>query len=141
MKTDVGVIERVIDIAASPQTVYRLLTDPVEYVRWKGRAAELDPRAGGAFRVTFKDAAVRGEYVEVIPDRRVVFTWGWEAPGAVVGPGGSTVEIDLEPHGGGTRLRLVHRGLPATELAGHSEGWEHFLPRLVAVAEGREAVA
>ena len=137
MTIDVDVIERVIDIAASPETVFTLLTDPVEYVRWKGRAAELDPRAGGAFHVSFKDAAVRGEYVEVIPNRRVVFTWGWEAPGAAVGPGGSTVEIDLEPRGAGTRLRLMHRGLPAAERASHAEGWDYFLPRLTNVAEGR----
>jgi len=136
MGIDVDVIERVIDIAASPETVFTLLTDPQEYVRWKGRAAELDPRAGGRFHVSFKDAAVRGEYVEVVPNRRVVFTWGWETPGAAVGPGGSTVEIDLEPRGSGTRLRLVHRGLPAAELASHTQGWDHFLPRLSAVAEG-----
>jgi uncharacterized protein YndB with AHSA1/START domain len=137
MSTDVDVIERVIDIAASPETVFALLTDPSEYVRWKGRAAELDPRAGGRFHVSFADSAVRGEYLEVVPNRRVVFTWGWEGPTAVVGPGGSTVEIDLQPHGSGTRLRLVHRGLPATERASHTEGWDYFLPRLTAVAEGR----
>jgi uncharacterized protein YndB with AHSA1/START domain len=138
MSTDVDVIERVIDIAASPETVFTLLTDPSEYVKRKGRAAKLDPRAGGEFSVAFKDAAVRGEYVEVVPNRRVVLTWGWEGPEAVVGPGGSTVEIDLEPHGKGTRLRLVHRGLPAAELASHTEGWDYFLPRLTTIAEGRE---
>jgi uncharacterized protein YndB with AHSA1/START domain len=135
--TDADVIERVIDISASPETVFTLLTDPREYVKWKGRAAELDARAGGAFHVSFKDAAVRGKYVEVVPNRRVVFTWGWDAPDAVVRPGGSTVEIDLEPHGDGTRLRLVHRGLPAAELASHTAGWDYFLPRLTSVAEGR----
>ena len=141
MSTDVEVIERVIDIAASPKTVFRLLTDPAEYVKWKGRLADLDPRAGGRFHVSFKDSAVRGEYVEIVPDRRVVFTWGWESKDAVVGPGGSTVEIDLEPRGTGTRLRLVHRGLPAAELAGHTEGWDYFLPRLIAVSEGRQPAA
>lgn len=137
MTIHADVIERVIDIAASPETVFTLLTDPAEYVKWKGRAANLDPRAGGTFQVTFKDAAVRGAYVEVVPNRRVVFTWGWDAPGAAVGPGGSTVEIDLEPRGAGTRLHLVHRGLPAAELASHTVGWDHFLPRLTSVAEGR----
>jgi uncharacterized protein YndB with AHSA1/START domain len=141
MSTDVVLIERVIDIAASPETVFTLLTDPVEYVKWKGRAAKLSPHAGGEFHVSFKDSAVRGEYVEVIPNRRVVFTWGWEGADAVVGPGGSTVEIDHEPRGTGTRLRLVHRGLPATELASHTEGWDYFLPRLTAVAEGRQPTA
>jgi len=137
MSTDVEVIERVIDIEASPETVFTLLTDPTEYVKWKGRAATLVPRPGGEFSVTFKDAAVRGEYVEIVPNRRVVFTWGWEGPDAVVGPGGSMVEIELEPRGTGTRLRLRHRGLPVAELASHSEGWDYFLPRLTTIAEGR----
>ena len=141
MRNDLDVIERVIDIAASPETVFTLLTDPAAYVRWKGRLAELDPRAGGRFHVDFKDSAVSGAYLEVVPNRRVVFTWGWDAPGAAVPPGGSTVEIDLEPRAGGTRLHLVHRGLPSAELAGHTEGWDYFLPRLIAVAEGKEPAA
>jgi len=142
MSIDRDVIERVIDIAASPETVFTLLTDPEQYVRWKGRTAALDPRPRGAFDVGFADGArVLGEYVEIVPNRRVVFTWGWDSPEAVVGPGGSTVEIDLEPKGTGTRLRLVHRGLPASERTSHSEGWDFFLPRLIAVAEGREPAA
>ena len=130
MSIDLDVIERVIDIAASPETVFALLTDPEQYVRWKGQTARLDVQPRGVFEVGFADGAqVRGEYVEVVPNRRVVFTWGWDSPDAVVRPGGSTVEIDLEPRGNGTRLRLVHRGLPATERASHTEGWDHFLPR------------
>src|SRR5260221_8173911 len=97
MATDLDVIERVIDIDASPETVFTLLTDPAEYVKWKGRLAQLEPRRGGLFRVSFKDSAARGEYLEVVPNRRVVFTWGWETPGAAVGPGGATVEVGPGP--------------------------------------------
>src|SRR5207245_634110 len=113
MAVDTRVIERTITIEASPETVLRLLTDPVQYVRWKGRIAELEPTKGGTFRVQFADPkqVASGRYVEVVPNRRVVFTWGWEGD-AMVPPGSSTVEIDLEPAGRGTRLRLVHRGLP-----------------------------
>ena len=140
MALDTKVIERVITIDASPDIVFRLLTDPVQYVRWKGRLAELEPRPDGTFRVEFgsaKDIAA-GKYVEVVRDRRVVFTWGWEGNEAVP-PGSSTVEIDLQPMGSGTRLRLVHRGLPQQAIASHSEGWDYFLPRLTDVAEGRPA--
>jgi uncharacterized protein YndB with AHSA1/START domain len=140
MAVDTKVIERVISIDASPETVFRLITDPVEYVRWKGRLADLDPRPGGRFRVEFasgKDTAA-GKFVEVIPNRRVVFTWGWEGNDHVP-PGSSTVEIDLEREGTGTRLRLVHRGLPEGAIASHAEGWDYFLPRLEDVAEGRPA--
>ena len=139
MSIDLDVIERVIDIAASPETVFRLLTDPEQYVRWKGKTARLDPRPRGAFDVGFADGGrALGEYLEVVPNRRVVFTWGWDSPDAVVGPGGSTVEIDLEPTANGTRLRLVHRGLPASERGSHTDGWDFFLPRLTTIAEGRE---
>lgn len=138
MAVDTKVIERVITIDAPPETVFRLLTDPVQYVRWKGKLAELEPRPGGKYRVEFpsiKDIAA-GKYVEVIPNRRVVFTWGWEG-NDVVPPGSSTVEIDLTPVGTGTRLRLVHRGLPQDAIASHTEGWDYFLPRLEDVGAGR----
>jgi uncharacterized protein YndB with AHSA1/START domain len=138
MAVDTKVIERTITIEAAPETVFRLLTDPAEYVRWKGRIAELEPTRGGIFRVQFADAnqIAAGRYVEVVPNRRVVFTWGWEGD-AMVPPGSSTVEIDLEPSGRGTRLRLVHRGLPEAGISQHAEGWDFFLGRLEDVAEGR----
>ena len=142
MTVDTKAIEKVITIAARPETVFRLLTDPSEYVRWKGKLAQLEPRAGGTFHVDFmndKDV-VDGKFVEVIPSRRVVFTWGWK-DNPVVPPGSSTVEIDLEPDGQGTRLRLVHRGLPDGAIASHAEGWDYFLPRLTAVAEGRDVAS
>jgi len=135
---DTKAIEKVITIAARPETVFRLLTDPSEYVRWKGKLAQLKPRAGGDFRVEFPEdkGTVAGEFVEVVPNRRVVFTWGWQ-DNEIVPPGSSTVEIDLEPDGSGTRLRLVHRGLPEGAIAEHTQGWDYFLPRLTNVAEGR----
>ena len=140
MTVDTKAIEKVITIAARPETVFRLLTDPSEYVRWKGKIAQLEPRPGGTFHVDFEDdkGTVDGRFVEVIPSRRVVFTWGWKGS-PVVPPGTSTVEIDLEPDGQGTRLRLVHRGLPEGALASHTEGWDYFLSRLTNVAEGRDA--
>jgi len=140
MALDAKVIERVITIDAPPETVFRLLTDPVQYVQWKGSLAELEPRRGGGFRVEFgsaKDIAA-GKYVEVVRDRGVGFRWGWEG-NEMVPPGSSTVEIDLQPMGSGTRLRLVHRGLPQEAIASHTEGWDYFLPRLTDVAEGRPA--
>ena len=142
MSVDTKAIEKVITIAARPETVFRLLTDPSEYVRWKGKIAQLDARPGGTFHVDFmndKDV-VDGKFVELIPSRRLVFTWGWK-DSPVVPPGSSTVEIDLEPDGQGTRLKLVHRGLPEGAIASHTEGWDYFLPRLVNVAEGRDVDA
>ncbi len=139
---DVSVIRREVRIAAPAKIVFSYLTDPHKYVLWKGHRAELDPRPGGIFRVEFGNGTdvVRGEFVEVVPGRRVVFTWGWEGSAAVP-PGASVVEIDLEPSGSGTLLRLVHRGLPLPAVAKHTEGWDRYLPRLARVAGAGDAGA
>ena len=56
-----------------------------------------------------------------------------------VAPGASTIEITLEPDGDGTHLRFEHRDLPSADSAGrHAHGWDHFLPRLVEAATGRD---
>ncbi|HEX6711803.1 MAG TPA: SRPBCC domain-containing protein [Thermoleophilaceae bacterium] len=133
------VVECEIRIEASPETVFEFFTDPAKAVQWMGQTATLDPRVGGIYKVTMSnDWVVVGEYVEVDPPRRVVFTWGWEDGVAFTPPGSSTVEIDLIPDGDATLVRLVHSGLPSEASAAHRGGWEKFLPRLAAVASGRD---
>jgi uncharacterized protein YndB with AHSA1/START domain len=133
-------IRREVRVGAKPETIFALLTDPAQYVRWKGTLARLDPRPGGIYRVQFNDRDIaRGTYVEVVPFRRVVFTWGWEggdAGASPVPPGSSTVEITLTPDGDGTIVRLVHRDLPEGAREKHTQGWELYLNRLAVVASG-----
>ncbi len=136
---DASWIIREIRIAASPEIVFPFFTDPTKIVRWKGKQATLDPRPGGIYRVdvTGKHIA-RGAYVEVVPNRRVVFTWGWEGEENAVPPGSSTVEVTLIPDGDGTIVRLVHRDLPREAREPHTHGWEHYLDRLAVAAAGRD---
>lgn len=132
-------LEFEIRVEASPETIFPFFTDPVKAVQWMGESATLDPRPGGVYTVTMSNQWVAlGEFVEVDPPRRVVFTWGWEGDEAATPPGSSTVEIDLIPDGDATLVRLVHSGLPNEAAAGHRDGWENFLPRLAAVATGRD---
>ncbi len=135
--TEANVIEREVRIAARPETVFPFLTDPARMTRWQGIEATLDPRPGGIFRVTINGQNIaRGEFAEVVANRRVVFTWGWEGEGHPVPPGSSRVEIDLIPDGDGTIVRLTHSGLPADAVADHTHGWEHYLARLAIAAAG-----
>ena len=132
-------LELEIRIEAPPEIVYSYFVDPVKMTRWKGKSATLDARPGGIYRVdvTGSDVA-RGEYVEITPFSRVVFTWGWEEEGNPVPPGSSTVEISLLPDGAETVVRLRHYGLTAEQGEKHAEGWEHYLERLAPAAEGRD---
>ena len=131
-------IECEVRIQATPETIFNYFTDPAKMVQWMGHTATLDPRPGGPYRIEMSEQWIAiGEYVEVDPPNRVVMTWGWED--GVVTPGSSTVEVTLTPDGDETIVRLIHRDLPSEDArAAHRGGWEKFLPRLVAVAEGRD---
>jgi uncharacterized protein YndB with AHSA1/START domain len=134
-------VEREVAIAASPETVWEFLVDPEKATRWMGETASFDARPGGEYRVgVIPGHTASGEFVELDPPRRLVFTWGWE-PGAEganpVPPGSSTIEIQLVPEGDGTLLRFAHRDLPSKKAAdSHAHGWDHYLERLVTVATG-----
>jgi uncharacterized protein YndB with AHSA1/START domain len=132
-----GVVAREVRIDARPETVFEFFTDPAKLLRWKGLEATLEPRPGGVYHVVVNArSTVRGEFVEVTPPSRVVFTWGFEGPDGLLPAGASTVEVTLTPDGDGTLLRLVHRDLPATAREQHGAGWDHFLERLRRAAAG-----
>jgi uncharacterized protein YndB with AHSA1/START domain len=124
-------IVRDIHINAPPATVFPFFTDATKVKRWLAVDATLDPRVGGVCHQTHEDGGnryeMRGTFLEVSPPERVVFTWGFSNPEVNVPPGTSVVEVTLTPEDGGTRLRLVHRDLPASEIESHTAGWTGLL--------------
>lgn len=131
-------VEVEVEIDARPEIVFEFFTDPAKLVRWQGLRAELDPRPGGVFRVDVSaENVARGQFVELDPGRRIVFTWGWENPESPLPPGASRVEVTLTPNGDGTIVRLRHLGLPSPESRdAHERGWRHYLSRLPVAAAG-----
>src|SRR5258708_2339088 len=100
-----------------------------------GQHAALTPVAGGASEIDINGVPVRGQYLEIDPPRRVLVSWVVAGnPG--LPPGATEVEFTLTPIRYGTRLRLVHRGLPRDQAQVHAVGWQHFLTRLASAAAG-----
>jgi uncharacterized protein YndB with AHSA1/START domain len=136
---ETSVVEREVRVEAEPETVFPFLTDPEKMVRWMVMGATLDPRPGGVFSVNvMADIFLEGEFVEVVPNSRVVFTWGYrDFPGGdnPMPRGSSTVEVALVPDGEATIVRLVHR-LPVEQHDFHVIGWENYLARLAIVVPG-----
>jgi uncharacterized protein YndB with AHSA1/START domain len=134
-----SLVEREIRIEADPETVFPFFTDPEKIARWVGVGATLDPRAGGVFCLdTAAGYSFVGEYVQVEPYSRLVFTWGYgnfQDESNPLPPGSSTVEVELVPDGEATIVRLSHR-VPVDLADFHAFGWEVSLPRLAIVATG-----
>jgi uncharacterized protein YndB with AHSA1/START domain len=132
-------LEREILIDATPETIFALLTDPQEHLRWLGTEVELDPRPGGVYRVLVGGRLQSvGEFVDVVPNRKVVFTFGWDVEGNPIRPGSTTVQYTLHPEGDKTLVRLRHSGLPDDAVGDHTQGWDHYLERLATIAAGGE---
>lgn len=145
---DFSTIERSLYVEAAPAVVFDVISRPEHIVGWWSDEAEIDPTPGAAGFISFGDAAAGGKRVEITVDEAIAprlfaFRWAY-ADGAQPGPGNSNlVTFELEPVGAGTRLRFsetgfADRGLPETEAramhADHSNGWDHFLPRVAAYA-------
>ena len=132
-------VEKEVRISARPETVFSYFIEPEKMQMWMGQQATLDPRPGGTYRVDINGEHIAaGEYVEVVPHTRVVFTFGWEGGGTPIPPGSTRVEITLTPDGDGTLVRLRHYDLPSDIQDVHSEGWDHYMPRLALAAAGQE---
>jgi uncharacterized protein YndB with AHSA1/START domain len=124
-----------IDIEAEPEFVFQFLTTNEGMTAWMGQWADLDPEPGGLFAVDIFGSPVRGEFLEVDPPHRVVVSWGY-AGSDDLPPGLSRVAFILTPIETGTRVELLHTGLPDRHTLGHSRGWQYFVDRLAHVAAG-----
>jgi uncharacterized protein YndB with AHSA1/START domain len=125
---------------AAPEKVWRAWTDPEAVKRWWGPGpgepvslAELDVRVGGRFRIVFggpdgKMHECAGVYQEVVPNRKLVFTWSWpnSTPERI-----SVVSIEFRASGSGTELRFRHEQLFDEKVRDdHRRGWSSSLDKL-----------
>lgn len=125
-------------LKAPPENIYGAWTDPAKITHWWGPeqsrtlSAELDVRVGGRFHIVFRtpdgdEHDVSGTYREVIPNRKLVFTWMWRP----MPERQSLVTVTLTPDGEGTLLTLLHEQFfdePARDR--HRSGWTGTLDRL-----------
>jgi uncharacterized protein YndB with AHSA1/START domain len=134
-----------IDLDATPDQVWRALTDAEELVRWFSPAARVTPGEGGTMLwswgygedwITRIDAWVPGRLLGLVQDEaRPYDAQGNPLPPGEVEPARIAMEFTLETVQGRTRLRLVHSGFGNgaawdAEVDGISEGWQAELRSL-----------
>jgi uncharacterized protein YndB with AHSA1/START domain len=154
--TEKGIVHVVADIAATPEAVFRALTNPTELAQWWGAEGvyrterwEVDLRPGGKWKsyIAAPDGAemsdprtpepqtVGGEYITVDPPRVLEYTWSPSWDGFAV----STVRCEIEPTESGSRLTVIHSGFGGREemSKSHAEGWVRVIGWLRLAIESR----
>ncbi|GAA0736075.1 SRPBCC domain-containing protein [Dactylosporangium roseum] len=131
-------IERTVQLAHPPATVWSALTTAEGLAAWFGQEATIDLRPGGTARMTWSDGSTKDMRVERV-EEPTVFGFTWQIDGLPEDDARRTyVEFTLEPVGSGTRLRVVETGfaqLPPDAYRkaydAHTQGWASELGELV----------
>ncbi|WP_327412770.1 SRPBCC domain-containing protein [Streptomyces sp. NBC_01233] len=153
-----GSIERELHIDASPEVVFEVLSSPEHIRDWWSAETAFEPTAGATASLTWSDGdtgrhkSAPFTVVAADPPRMFSFRWTYdeaELGRGTAGPGNSLlVTFELVPTGGGTTVRFREtgyreRGWEAAVLEAHyndhRQGWDFYLPRLVATAESLAA--
>lgn len=125
-------------LSAPPARVFSAWTEPQKIMRWFGPAgvqcthAEFDARVGGRFTIAAVSPGgekyqVGGIVREVIPNRKLVYSWAWHSTPERE----SLVTVEFKPDGDGTLLTLIHEQF-VDEAARdrHQQGWTGALDKL-----------
>lgn len=130
----IGAVEKTLQLKASPDRVWKALTDPAELGRWFPDRTDLEPAMG---REGWFDWEAHGKYAVRIDaiehERRLVWTWAREANVELMEAPRTTVEWRLEPRAdGGTTLHLRESGFVSeTARDQNDSGWDHELDELL----------
>jgi uncharacterized protein YndB with AHSA1/START domain len=128
-------VTQAVELEATPDRAWQLLTDPAELPRWWPDAAQLEPRVGGRIVLNFGPGDVSGEVTDWEPPRNLGFTWeASNMPGVRL-----HVAFTVDDLGDGrSRVSVVHSGFddaPVEARDAVAGGWSHFLPRLAEAAK------
>jgi uncharacterized protein YndB with AHSA1/START domain len=129
-----------VDIGAAVQDVWRALTETQLLRLWCSPAAEIRPKQGGLFRASVDRVTEFEAHIDVFePGRRLRLIY---LPSPGLPPAGSVIVDDfiLDPVEGGTIVRLLGSGVPATlewdtQYKRLRASWQQALTRLKVFAE------
>jgi uncharacterized protein YndB with AHSA1/START domain len=132
-------------LAAKPEKVYRAFLDADAMAKWlppygfTAKVHHLDAKVGGTFKMSFtnftaeKSHAFGGEYLELVPHERIVYTDKFDDPNL---PGEMRVTVTLKKVSVGTELNIEQAGIPnVIPLEACYLGWQQSLAQLARIVE------
>lgn len=142
MSNNHSFVHQTVTIKSSPETVFKALTQADQLMRWFPTRVESDPRPGGKFKFTWEFAnanqngSQQGEYVEVLPNRKLSHTWTAESTPPIP----TLVTFHLAEAGEETIVELDHSstqdGADHEKLHDmHANQWDFFMMNLKSYLE------
>lgn len=132
-------------IAAKPEKVYRAFLESDAVASWLPpygflcTVHELEPVVGGKHRMSFRNFTTGnshsfgGEYKELVPGERLVYTDRFDDPNL---PGEMKVTVELKAVSVGTEMSVVQDGVPdVIPLEACYLGWQDSLRKLAMLVE------
>jgi uncharacterized protein YndB with AHSA1/START domain len=115
-------IKQKVKFHASPEQIYKLLTDSKQHASLTGGSAQISRKIGGPFSI--RDGLVSGIIVDLLPGERLVQAWRTRAfPIGIF----SMAAFELSrTKNGGTELVLTHRGVPKSLIPKIEKEWRKF---------------
>lgn len=147
MTTTIPSLTLVRRIKAAPARVFAAWTQAEILAQWFGphhtrvAEAQVDARVDGGFRLQLEEDGgarheISGRYLEIEPERRMVFTWAW----ASTPERESRVTVQFRPIDNGTEVTLTHDRFADSDTAmRHRRGWTESMERLLALNLMEEA--
>lgn len=130
-------IRRVIE--ADVSELWAAWTQPELLAAWfapgpmQAEVLALDVRVGGRYRIRMSGGEsgeahiVGGEFIEVVPEQRLVMSWGWEDGETQ----NTRVSVRFHRRAEGAEIVIVHEGLPSEAAReAHGKGWAGCLDKL-----------
>lgn len=132
-------------LRGKPERVYRAFIDPAAVARWLPpygflcTVQEMNANVGGTFRMTFTNFSTGnghsfgGEYLELVPSEKVVYTDKFDDPNL---PGEMKTSVTLKAVSAGTELTIVQEGVPDVIPADMCYlGWQDSLEQLAKLVD------
>ncbi|MYM85986.1 polyketide cyclase [Rugamonas sp. FT82W] len=130
---------------AKAERVYRAFLDADALAKWlpphgfTGKVHALDARVGGGYRMSFTNFTTGGghhfggEYLELVPNQRLVYTGKFDDPNL---PGTMQTTVTLREVFCGVELKVAQEGIPAMIPAEACYlGWQESLQLLGQLVE------
>jgi uncharacterized protein YndB with AHSA1/START domain len=125
-----------LQIDAPPGEVYSTFTNGAAFCEWLSDVAQVDARLGGHLYLWWESGYfVNGEYLEVVPDEKVVFSWHGAGE-----PGVTQVKVNFKSVSNGTLIVLFHQGIGLDDSwkkarREFKQSWKRALENLKSVLE------